>query len=352
MLLEDVEHLNARHGDTLRLLAAYALGDWSARSGSVVAIEPDALRLTVSVGDEVRKSALRFPAPATCRNSAHVQLRELVAAARQQAPVSLPVTSLERELRTLATLPTYPATVSAADWLYPGMRRILFSGDFSSLIVPAPDAFMFVMVPEPGRGTLPPGFSMNQWRAWKGAGRPSGAYYTIRRSSAQTIEMWFVVHGDGPSVGWWARNAKPGDHVALWGPRSSFAPPPGTRRLLLIGDDTALPAIAAIMDQSALPKAVWLEVAGEQACQILPIDRTSDVNCVIREQPAGTDDTLLTLLSSEHLPSDNLYVFGAGEAGQFALLRRSMRERLQVSAGQLHLTGYWRRSSQLKGGGR
>ena len=62
-------------------------------------------------------------------------------------------------------------------------------------------------------------------------------------------------------MGRWLKHAKPGDPVALWGPRMAYSPPPATQRQLLLGDETALPAIASILD--AGPIATYVEAIVE-----------------------------------------------------------------------------------------
>ena len=44
------------------------------------------------------------------------------------------------------------------------------------------------------------------------------------------------------------QRARPGDPVALWGPRTAYAPPAGTDWYLLVADETGLPAVAAILE--------------------------------------------------------------------------------------------------------
>lgn len=57
-----------------------------------------------------------------------------------------------------------------------------------------------------------------------------------------------MVHGEHGDGAWWAQHVKAGDPVALWGPRSVYRKPYDCSRVLLIGDETALPAMAAILE--------------------------------------------------------------------------------------------------------
>ena len=68
--------------------------------------------------------------------------------------------------------------------------------------------------------------------------------FTPRRhdAAANTLEIDFAVHDAGPATRW-AAQAKPGDTLNLGGPRGSFIIPTDYDWHLLVGDETALPAI-------------------------------------------------------------------------------------------------------------
>ena len=69
--------------------------------------------------------------------------------------------------------------------------------------------------------------------------------YTPRRFDLNTFELDidFVLHGDGPAATW-AAQASPGQSLYIGGPRGSMVVPDMFDSYLLIGDETALPAIA------------------------------------------------------------------------------------------------------------
>src|ERR1700734_1739633 len=72
-----------------------------------------------------------------------------------------------------------------------------------------------------------------------------GRDFTPRRyaPAAGTLEIDFAIHDAGPATRW-AAQAKPGDTLALGGPRGSFVIPSAYDWHLLAGDETALPAIS------------------------------------------------------------------------------------------------------------
>lgn len=87
-------------------------------------------------------------------------------------------------------------------------------------------------------------------------GRPVSRIYTIRSfdAGAGTVEIDFVLHEDDSPAMRWLHAAQPGDTVWLTGPRPHFVPPfsPG-KRAALFADDTAIPAVHAILE--AWPRA-------------------------------------------------------------------------------------------------
>ncbi len=72
-----------------------------------------------------------------------------------------------------------------------------------------------------------------------------GRDFTPRRydPAQDTLEIDFAIHDAGPATRW-AVKAKPGDTLALGGPRGSFIIPTTYDWHLLVGDETALPAIS------------------------------------------------------------------------------------------------------------
>ncbi|MBE7247797.1 MAG: siderophore-interacting protein [Actinomycetospora chiangmaiensis] len=121
----------------------------------------------------------------------------------------------------------------------PRLRRVtLACDDAASFAGPAMHARLLVPCPcGPLRGV---------------DGAPAASrYYTVRfvRPEAGEIDIDVVQHAPaGPGSCWGAR-ARPGDRVGLIGPLGRPVPPAG--RLVLVGDETALPVIGRLIEEAA-----------------------------------------------------------------------------------------------------
>ena len=221
----------------------------------------------------------------------------------------------------------------------------------------------------------------------------------VRGAGADTrLVVDLVVHGDdhGPvgPAGAWARRAAVGDRVVVLAPRRGEAFggiefDPGTaRRLLLVGDETALPAIAAILGQ--LPRdaagAAFVEVPCAADVQEVPHPEGVDVVWLPREgvphggllseavlghlgaaAASGEDDvevdpdlweTPTYSSSGEDVRSraapvrpglDDLYAWIAGESAVVTGLRRVLVRDLGMDRRQVAFMGYWRRGVPMRG---
>jgi NADPH-dependent ferric siderophore reductase len=97
--------------------------------------------------------------------------------------------------------------------------------------------------------------------------RPSMRTYTPRRfdREAGELDVDFILHGEGPASTW-AAQAAVGQTITIAGPGRNYAVDPSADWFLLVGDDTAIPAISTILE--VLPPSasatVFLEVVSEE----------------------------------------------------------------------------------------
>ncbi|QWF77618.1 siderophore-interacting protein [Amycolatopsis sp. CA-230715] len=184
--------------------------------------------------------------------------------------------------------------------------------------------------------------------------RPVMRSYTIRRHdrARRMVDIDFVLHGDTVHIGpatRWARTARPGDTIAMFGPSSTFARPvplmdavTGKDWLLLAGDETALPAIGSILE--ALPAGhralAFVEVADAGEEQRL----RSRGEVTVRWLHRGNGETLVEAVRDAEFPDGEVFAWLAAEAGVVRALRRHLVNERGVSKRDIEFTGHWRRS--------
>jgi NADPH-dependent ferric siderophore reductase len=180
-----------------------------------------------------------------------------------------------------------------------------------------------------------------------GAGKDNGPMpamrdYTPRRYDLNTLELDidFVLHGDGPASTW-AEQAKPGQFLHIAGPRGSMIVPDIFDSYLLIGDETALPAIARRLEGLAANRhaLVIVEVENGAEQQRLESAAQVDVIWVLRE---GGRNNLLTTVQQIEVPDGNLYAWVATESKLSRQIRRVLLDEHGLNEQFVKAVGYWR----------
>ncbi|MFI9806961.1 siderophore-interacting protein [Streptomyces sp. NPDC052301] len=178
-------------------------------------------------------------------------------------------------------------------------------------------------------------FPREQW--------PVTRTYTVRAWDPEHRELTldFVIHGDEGLAGPWATRVRPGETVRFMGPGGAYAPAPDADWHLLVGDESALPAIARALE--TLPADArahaFVEVSGPAEEQ--KIDSEVDVRWLHRgDRPVG--EALLEAVRGLDFPAGRLHAFVHGEAGFVKELRRLLRVERQIPREDLSISGYWR----------
>jgi len=225
-------------------------------------------------------------------------------------------------------------TVRAVRRLTPNMIRISFSGDFSGFKTLGFDDHIKLLFANPETGL-----------------EPIGRHYTPRAFDAAKGELTidFALHAAGPATAW-AQAAKPGDTIRLGGPRGSTLVPDAFDGYVLIGDDTALPAIGRRLEELPLgtPAFVVIEIDGpgdEVAFNTLADLSLHWVHRSARRGPKTLDDMVRGLF----LPQNDVHTWVACEGEQASLIRAQLVEDHGVDPAWLKVSAYWRRGEP--GGG-
>jgi NADPH-dependent ferric siderophore reductase len=172
--------------------------------------------------------------------------------------------------------------------------------------------------------------------------------YTVRSWDAAKTELTidFVYHGDHGLAGPWAAAAQPGDEISFFGPGGGYAPNPSADWHLLVGDESALPAIAASLARvtEGVPVTVLVEVQDSSEHQSLQSPGALDVTWVHRELPGGRSGSRLTdLVGALTWQTGDVHAFVHGEAALVKEIRQHLRFVRGVPRERLSASGYWRR---------
>ncbi|EPJ96540.1 MULTISPECIES: siderophore-interacting protein [Pseudomonas] len=166
--------------------------------------------------------------------------------------------------------------------------------------------------------------------------------YTPRRYDLDTLELDvdFVLHGDGPAATW-AAQATPGQYLYIAGPRGSMIVPDIFDSYLLIGDETALPAIARRLEGLAPNRRalVVVEVENGAEQQILQSPAQVHVIWVLRE---GRQDNLLRTVQQLDMPGGKLYAWVATESKVSRQIRKVLLEEKGLDQDFVKAVGYWK----------
>lgn len=169
--------------------------------------------------------------------------------------------------------------------------------------------------------------------------------YTVRHwdDARGLLTLDFVVHGDEGVAGPWARRARPGDLVALRGPGGAFTPDPTADWHLMVGDESALPAIAASL--ARVPPGVRVHVVAEVEGPEgeLALETPGDL-VLTWVHRGGQADALLRAVAGLEFPRGRVCAFVHGEAVATRALRRHLLGERGVPRAALSVSGYWRRT--------
>ena len=271
------------------------------------------------------------------------------------APAALPVPpAADRPVR--APRAQHVLEVIRTERLSPHLVRVHLGGEGTRALleqaVPerlaATDAYVKLMLPQRGSGVVPP-FDLPALRETLPAeALPAVRTYTLRHAdpAAGTCAIDFVVHGDEGLAGPWAASAQPGDLLAASGPGGLFRPSadPAVTRVLL-GDDSAAPAIAAAL--AAMPEdargVALVEVDG--TADELPLAHPAGVELRwihrSRVPDAVPGALLVDAARALERPDGEVEVFAHGERGAMKELRALLQDGWGIDRRALSLSAYW-----------
>jgi NADPH-dependent ferric siderophore reductase len=292
----------------------------------------------------------------------------------------------------------FETAVGDIERLSPHFVRVTFrSDDLREVGWDGPDQRIKVVLPLDGSGfdSVPSGGDwFAAWRALPDERRNPIRTYTIRcaRPELGELDVDFVAHGDSGPASRWIAAARVGDPIRLVAPDATSRAesggwewnPGAARTLLIAGDETAVPAMGAILEQ--LPEdargAVFLEVPDASDALDLAAPEGVEVRWLARgtaaeaygarlveavtewadawlaadpaavavpaavrvtapELPAPGDEELVWEVP-EPAEDEGLYAWLAGEASAITTLRRHLVKKLGVDRRRVAFMGYWK----------
>ena len=229
-------------------------------------------------------------------------------------------TSLRRVERVRHELKRRHLTVTRVEDLTPHFRRITFTdASLSDFVSASFDDHIKVFVDDARRD------------------------YTPRRfdNAARELVIEFALHGDGPAADW-AGRAVAGSTLDIGGPKGSMIVPLDYDWHLLVGDETAFPAVARRLEE--LP-------AGAKAIVILQAADAADRRLFASAAAVDlawveTDAQLLAAVRALALPAGEGYAWCAGEAASMAALRQELVDVKGHPGEAIRAAAYWKRGAR------
>lgn len=185
--------------------------------------------------------------------------------------------------------------------------------------------------------------------------RPVMRNYSVRAyrpATAETgaeLDVDFVLHGSaaegtaGPASRW-AETCTPGEHVLIIDEGLTFNPQRGTQRVVLVGDETALPAISSIcasLPADAVGTAI-IEVPTAEDALDFPRPVGIEVEWIIRPHDAQPGAIALETLARTTLPDAPFHAYAAGEQALASGVRKHLVGERGVDKHAVSFCGYWK----------
>ena len=235
-------------------------------------------------------------------------------------------------------LPLRAVTVKRVERPTPRVVSVTFTGEpLASFGPPRPGGHMKLFFPPSGWQPPAPGSAAD-------APRPPSRTYTPRRHDpvAGELDVEFVLHGDGLAATW-ADAAKPGSSLYIAGTGGGFDIPDAAQRLVLVADDTAMPAAATILE--ALPEhtAATVICAVSGAAEERRFARTQHTATWLHfgGDPAMAG-TLLERAVIDRADQPETWWWVACEAAAMRRIRKHLLGERGIDPAKVHTRGYWK----------
>ncbi|MGO4490405.1 siderophore-interacting protein [Microbacterium sp. 2RAF4] len=175
------------------------------------------------------------------------------------------------------------------------------------------------------------------------------AYRPATADAGAEIDVDFVLHGSaadgtaGPASRW-AETCEPGEHVLIIDEGLTFNPQRGVERVVLVGDETALPAISSIcasLPATATGTAI-VEVPSEEDALAFTHPLGVEVVWIVRPHGVAPGALALETLARTALPDAPFHAYAAGEQALASGARKHLVGARGVDKNAVSFCGYWK----------
>lgn len=183
-------------------------------------------------------------------------------------------------------------------------------------------------------------------RATAAEHRPRPRRLSVRRWDASSGELTLdiVSHGDVGHCGRWAGRARSGDLLQLRGPAGGYVPHPDADEYLFVGDESALPAIAASAEAVAAGKRVRIVALVDAPEDEIAVQSPGELEVVwIHRSVDSAVTALADAVAASGPPSGSLSAFVHGEAEESSAVVRVLARGGWGDPEMLSSSPYWRR---------
>jgi len=180
----------------------------------------------------------------------------------------------------------------------------------------------------------------DEWVGLVVPGQFQSRYYTVVSYADGELVLDVVVHEHGLVTEWAARDVV-GESVTILEPKGSFAMPSTAGWLMLVGDLTAIPAMARIAATTDVPTRIWAEVP-----EVPPGYFPEGADITWLDQPGEGQSRLAEVVEGLAWPEGEGYFWMAGESSQMRTIRKHLMREIKLPSTAYDVMGYWRGGAQ------
>jgi len=237
--------------------------------------------------------------------------------------------------------------VTHVEDLAPHMRRISLKGEDLGRFDTEEDLHVRLFFPPPGQEPLWPVRGADGLvQSVPEERKPAVRKYTIRRinAGAGTLDIDFVIHEVAGPGSDWAKGAAPGMRIGMAGPGGRSAKQADW--MLLAGDETALPAIARILERLPATAKGTVVLVADAPKEAIALQYPPGFEIRWVHHQPGLADFVATVVAVD-IPQDcTRFCWAGAELKYIQAIRRHWRDTIGLSSNEQLAVAYWRKGQQ------